>query len=185
MVKAVDIFAHHTRPSHSRPDDGAGSHQRKVVAAMQFFKQSSHGRTLDIKTAVGFGITKLPLNFRVGFKLLNLMNINGYTPVSKNQFGGLFNMPYAALTKYIQLFKAQLFGHVHIPLGGSKTFGWQIKSGKTGNRFFGYQYSARVDASLIGKSNHHLCYGVNMFVDAVSAHFCLGVCREPVDLRFG
>jgi len=55
VVMPADIFAHHTRTGHTRPNNGGRCHQRQVIIATQFSEQLPHGRALDIKTADGIG----------------------------------------------------------------------------------------------------------------------------------
>ena len=55
MMEAIDVFSHHARFGYTWSNDGTGCDQGFVVTAAQLSQQSTHGRTLDVKTATGLG----------------------------------------------------------------------------------------------------------------------------------
>ena len=99
---------------------------------MKFLQQSAHGRTFNVKTSDGTGIAQLFLYLFVLFESLHLMNIHTEAPVLFHEFRCLIDMANATLAQDVEFFKADIFRHVHIKLGGRKTFGRHIKRCKIG-----------------------------------------------------
>ena len=73
------------------------------------------------------------------------MDVNFLVPILLNNFHGFFNVSNTTLTKNVQFFKAQVFGHIHVPLRSRKAFGRQIERGVVGEGFFRNQDSACMD----------------------------------------
>ena len=67
MMEPIDIFAHHPRVGHARPDDGTGCHQGFIIRTTQLAQQAAHSRTLDVETAASLGLEQLPLDQLVLF----------------------------------------------------------------------------------------------------------------------
>ena len=62
MMKPINIFAHHSRVSHTRADDGTRCHQGLVVGAAQLAQQATHSWTLNIEASTSLGLEQLTAN---------------------------------------------------------------------------------------------------------------------------
>ena len=144
VVKTLNILPHHARFRHARTDDGARRNKSFIVVATQFTKQSTHGRALDIKTAVRLSVSQQIFHFFIFFKFLNTMNINAHTSVFLNHLNRVFDMPDTTLTENVEFLNSQTLSYIHIPLRGQKTFWRHVESGITCYRIFSDQYTPSV-----------------------------------------
>jgi len=86
------------------------------------------------------------------------MNIDINRKVSEDDLGAFTYMSDPALAKYIKLFKADLFGSVHVPLSCGKSLRRHIKGCIARHGLLGNKNAAGMDAPHIRKvSNFHAC----------------------------
>ena len=145
VVKTLDILPHHTRFCHPRTDDGTRCHEGLIVVATQLSQQASHGRTLDVKTAVSLGISKQILDFFVFFKILNTMNVDAHASVFLYHLHRVFDMPYSSLTEDVEFLNPQTLSDIHVPLRRREAFRRHVEGRETCYRVFGYQHAAGMD----------------------------------------
>ncbi len=69
------------------------------------------------------------------------MHIHLYAPVVAHDVRTFLDVTNATLTQDVQLLKTQIFGHVHVPLGGGETLGGHVQGRIAGEGLLGDQYS--------------------------------------------
>ena len=79
------------------------------------------------------------------------MHIHCNPAVPANQLRTLLDVPDAALTEDVQFLESQCFGHIHIPLGGGKSFGRHIQCCIASQGLFRDQYPAGMNTSQVGE----------------------------------
>src|SRR5664279_940686 len=91
----------------------------------------------------------------------------------------------ASLAQNIELFKANLFSSIHVPLGGWKPFRGHVKRCIACDGFFRNEDSASVNASHIWKVCDFQACGENKICYFIPAGFARRVIDERIDLFFG
>ncbi len=184
-METMDVFAHHSRAGHAGPDDGACRHKRQVVVATELGEQAAHGRTFDVEAADGFRPFELSLDFGIFLEFRDVVHIHLYSAVLPDDAGALFDMSDAALAQDIQLFEPDVLGHIHVPLGGGKSFGRQVQRRIAGNGLFGDQHTAGMDAPAVGKTRQFFGHLQDACGDVVIATGSFGHFHQPVYFGFG
>ena len=184
-MKPVYIFTHHSRLRYPRPDNGAGCHQGAVAVAAKLGEQSAHGRTLNIETAVGLTRFELVQHLSVLFEIIHPVYIHLNPTVPADNFSALLDVPDAALTEDVQFLEAQCFGHIHIPLGGGKSFWRHIQCCICGQWLFRNQHSTCVNASQVGKIHQATPGLINVPGNMIIVQIAPGILYQLVNLFFG
>ena len=151
MMVAVDILMHHPAAADAGADDRAGGDQGSVVVAMQLSDQLAHGRRFDIEATDGVTLHELLPDQRVPFEFPDVVDVDIDLPVGFNQLDTFADMTQTPLAEYVELVEADILGHEHIHHGGGEPFGRQMDGAPGGQRLFGDEDAAGMDAEAGGK----------------------------------
>src|SRR4051812_44679563 len=103
MVVPVDVLTHHPALGDSRPDDGTGSDQRKIIVALEFHQKLPHRGTLNVKTSDGIGLSDLLSDQRILFEGLHVADVDINSTILFDQINGFADMTETALAENVQL----------------------------------------------------------------------------------
>ena len=144
----MDVFPHHARMGHTRPDDGAGRYQGLVVRATQLAQQAAHPRTLDVEATAGLGLEQLAAYQFVLLQHVDLVDVDVNATVAFHHLHRVADVSDAALAEDVDFDEADLFCRIHVVLRRREALGRQVEGGIIRNRVFRDQHAAGMDGTL-------------------------------------